>query len=149
MVAVGVVATAAELRSHNDKLKSSSQEAVITPTFTAQATVTPSVRSTQCATPVTFAFSGTITATAPGTVAYRWAYSSGKQGPVQQVTFAAAGDTLVTGDTVSTKTAGTGWGEIQLVSPAGKASNQASYQDAVHERRGRVRRGCFGAAGRA
>jgi serine/threonine-protein kinase len=128
VVAVGAVATAVELRSRGDNLKSSSQVAAITPTYTAQATVSPPVRSTHCTTPVTFAFSGTITATAPGTVSYRWAYSSGKQGPVQQVTLAAAGDTLVTGGTVSTKTAGTGWGEIEMINPAGKTSNQASYK---------------------
>jgi eukaryotic-like serine/threonine-protein kinase len=128
VVAVGVVATAVELRSHDANLKSSSQVAAIKPTFTAQAAVTPPARSAQCATPATFAFSGIITATAPGTVSYRWVYSSGKQGPVQHVTSAAAGDTQVTGDTVSTKVAGTGWGEIQMVNPAGKTSNQASYK---------------------
>ena len=90
--------------------------------------MTPPVQSAPCTTPVTFAFTGIITATAPGTVSYRWVYSSGKQGPVQDVTFAAAGDTQVTGDTVSTKTASTGWGEIQMVNPAGKASNKASYK---------------------
>jgi serine/threonine-protein kinase len=127
VVAVGTVATAVELRSHNDSLKGS-QVAAITPTFTAQAAVTPPVRSAQCTTPATFAFSGIITATAPGTVSYRWAYSSGKQGPVQHVTFAAAGDTQVAGDTVSTKATGTGWGEIQLINPAGKTSNQAAYK---------------------
>lgn len=128
VVAVGVIATAVELRSHNDNLKSSSQVAAITPTFTAQAAVTPPVQSGQCKTPATFAFTGIITATAPGTASYRWVYSSGKQGPVRNVTFAAAGDTQVIGDTVSTKTASTGWGEIQMVSPAGKASDQASYK---------------------
>jgi serine/threonine-protein kinase len=128
VVAVGVVATAVELRSHKDNLKSSSQVAAITPTFTAQAAVTPPVQSASCKTPVTFAFSGIITATAPGTASYRWVYSSGKQGPVQNVTFAAPGDTQVTGETVSSKTASTGWGEIQMTNPAGKTSNQASYK---------------------
>jgi serine/threonine-protein kinase len=127
VVAVGVVATAVEMRSHNNNLKGS-QVAVITPTFTAQAAVTPPVRSSQCTTSATFAFTGIITATAPGAVSYRWVYSSGKQGPVEHVTFAAAGDTQVAGDTVSTKTAGTGWGEIQLINPAGKTSNQATYK---------------------
>ena len=128
VVAVGAVATAVELQSHNDNLKASSQVAAITPTFTAQAAVTPPAQSAPCTTPVTFAFSGIITATAPGTLSYRWVYSSGEQGPVQSVTFAAAGDTQVTGDMVSTKTAGTGWGEIQMINPAGKASNKASYK---------------------
>jgi tRNA A-37 threonylcarbamoyl transferase component Bud32 len=128
VVGVGAVAAAVQLRTHNDNLKSSSQTAVITPTFTAQAAVTPPVRSGQCAAPVTFAFSGTITATAPGSVSYRWRYSSGMQGPVQHLAFAVAGDKQVTGETVSTKAAGAGWGEIQLVNPAGKASNKASYQ---------------------
>jgi large repetitive protein len=126
VVAVGVVATAVQLRSHNDNLKSSSQ---VTPiTFTAQAAVTPPVQSASCKTPVTFAFTGIITATAPGAASYRWVYSSGEQGPVQNVTFAAAGDTQVTGETVSTKTGGTGWGEIQMINPAGKASGKASYK---------------------
>jgi tRNA A-37 threonylcarbamoyl transferase component Bud32 len=128
VVSVGAVATAVEVRSHNANLKSSSQLAAITPTYTAQAAVTPPVRSEQCKTPVTFAFSGIITATAPGTVSYRWVYSSGQQGPVKQVTFAAAGDTQVAGDTVSTKVASAGWGEIKVISPAGKTSNQASYK---------------------
>jgi hypothetical protein len=128
VVAVGAIATAVEMRSHNTNLKDSSQAVPISSKFTAQAAVTPPVQSTQCTAPVTFAFSGTITATAPGTVSYRWVYSSGKQGPVQDVTFAAAGAKDVTGDTVSTKAAGAGWGEIQLVSPAGKTSNQANYR---------------------
>jgi serine/threonine protein kinase len=128
VVAVGVVATAVELRSHNASLKSSSRVTPVTPAFTAQAAVTPPVRSAQCTTPATFAFSGIITATAPGTVSYRWLYSSGKQGPVQQVTFAAAGDTQVAGETVSTKVASAGWGEIQMIGSAGETSNQASYR---------------------
>jgi tRNA A-37 threonylcarbamoyl transferase component Bud32 len=126
VIAAGVIATAVELRSHNDNLKSSSQVTALT--FTEQAAVTPPVQSAPCKTPVTFAFTGIITATAPGTASYRWVYSSGKQGPVQDITFAAAGDTQVTGDTVSTKTAGTGWGEIQMVNPVGKASDKASYK---------------------
>ncbi len=126
VVAAGVIATAVEIRSHNDHLKSSSQLTALS--FTAQAAVTPPVQSASCKTPVTFAFTGIITATAPGTASYRWLYSSGTQGPVQHVTFAAAGDTQVTGETVSTKTAGTGWGEIQMINPAGKASDKASYK---------------------
>ena len=128
VVAVGAVATAVTLKAHNNNLKGSSQVAVVTPTFTAQAAVTPPVRSSQCTAPATFAFSGTLTATAPGTVSYRWVYSSGAQGAVQNATFTAAGDRQVTGATVSTKTAGSGWGEIQMINPAGKTSNQASYQ---------------------
>jgi eukaryotic-like serine/threonine-protein kinase len=126
VVAAGAVATAVEVRSHNDSLNGS-QVAAITPTFTAQAAVTPPARSAKCTTPVTFAFTGIITSTGPGTASYRWVYSSGKQGPVQHVTFAAKGDTQVTGDTVSTKAEGAGWGEIQMINPAGNASNKASY----------------------
>ena len=128
VVAVGVIATAVELRSHHASLNSSSQVSTITPPVTAQAAVTPPVRSAKCTTPVTFAFSGIIKTTAPGTVSYRWVYSSGKQGPVQHVTFATVGDTQVAGETVSTKAASTGWGEIQMISPAAKTSNQASYK---------------------
>ncbi|HEX9039733.1 MAG TPA: putative Ig domain-containing protein [Trebonia sp.] len=128
VVAVAVVATAVELRSHDASLRGSSQAAAVTPTFTAQVAVTPPVRSAACTTPVTFAFSAIITATAPGTLSYRWVYSSGKQGAVQHVTFDGTGDMEVSGETVSTKAAGGGWGEIEMVNPAGKASNRASYK---------------------
>ncbi len=95
---------------------------------TVQAAVTPPVAVSQCTAPASFAYQGTITATAPGAVSYRWVYSSGQQGPVQTVRFLAAGHRQVTGETVKTETAGTGWAEIKLISPVAQTSNKASYK---------------------
>jgi hypothetical protein len=130
VVSVGAVATAVTLhtRSHQTSLSGSSQAATITPTFTAEASVIPPVTASTCTTPATFTFSGTLTATAPGKVSYQWVYSTGKSGPVQTADFTAAGHKQVSGGVVKTKTAGTGWAEIKLVNPAGKASNKASYK---------------------
>jgi hypothetical protein len=82
-----------------------------TPSFTAVANVSPPVAATDCTTPSTFTYSGTLSATVPGTVKYQWVYSSGKSGPVRTVNFTAAGQHLVTGETVTAKAAGGGWGE--------------------------------------
>jgi hypothetical protein len=95
---------------------------------TVQAAVTPPVAVSQCTAPASFAYQGTITVTAPGAVSYRWVYSSGQQGPVQTVHFTAAGHRQVTGETVKTETAGTGWGEIKMISPVAQTSNKASYK---------------------
>ncbi|HVT69287.1 MAG TPA: putative Ig domain-containing protein, partial [Trebonia sp.] len=84
--------------------------------------------ASNCTAPTSFSYQGTITATAPGPVSYRWLYSSGQQGPVQTVDFAAAGHRQVTGSTVQAMTAGTGWAEVQMLSPAQVTSNKASYQ---------------------
>ena len=59
---------------------------------------------------------------------YQWVYSSGKPGPVQTVSFTGAGDKTVSGETVKTKKAGSGWAEIKIVSPAALTSNKASYK---------------------
>jgi hypothetical protein len=96
--------------------------------YAAAANVTPPVAATDCAAPSTFTYSGTLSATAPGTVKYQWVYSSGQPGPVQTVKFAAAGQHLVTGQTVTTKTAGTGWGEIKVISPVARTSDRAVYK---------------------
>ncbi len=90
--------------------------------------MTPPVTASACTATSAFPYSGTLTASAPGTVSYQWVYSAGKQGPVQTAHFAAAGDTQVTGEVVKTTQPGGGWGEIQLLSPARKTSNQASYK---------------------
>jgi eukaryotic-like serine/threonine-protein kinase len=79
-----------------------------TPSFSAVADVTPPVAASKCATPTTFTYSGTLSATVPGKVTYRWVYSAGKPGPEQTVSFTAAGDRRVTGETVRTKVAGGG-----------------------------------------
>ncbi len=130
VVSIGAVATAVTLhtRSHQTSLSGSSEAATITPTFTAEASVIPPVTASTCTSLATFTFGGTLTATAPGKVSYRWVYSTGKSGPVQTADFAAAGHKQVTGGVVKTKQAGTGWAEIKLVNPAGKTSNKASYK---------------------
>jgi len=93
-----------------------------------QAAVTPPVAASKCTAPSSFSYQGTITAIAAGPVSYRWLYSSGQQGPVQTVDFAAAGHRQVIGSTVQTMAAGTGWAEIQMLSPVEATSNKASYQ---------------------
>jgi serine/threonine-protein kinase len=93
-----------------------------------QADVLPPVAASHCTTPTPFSYRGMITATAPGPVTYQWVYSSGQRGPVQSVDFAEAGDRQVTGETVKAKTAGTGWAEVKMISPAAKTSNKASYK---------------------
>jgi serine/threonine protein kinase len=131
VVVVGTVATAVTLKvrsGHQASVNSSSQVATITPSFKALANVAPPVAASKCATPTTFTYSGTLTATAPGTVKYQWVYSSGKLGAVQTVSFTAAGHKTVSGETVKTKKAGSGWAEIKMVSPVAVTSNKASYK---------------------
>ncbi len=95
----------------------------------AQITVTPPVAASKCTTPTTFAFTGSITSLQPGPVSYQWLYSSGKPGPVQTLKFTSAGQQQVSGGTVTTKTAGSGWAELKLlVSPGAKTSDKATYQ---------------------
>ena len=130
VVCVAAAATAVTLhsKSHQTSLSGSSEAATVTPTFTAEASVIPPVTASTCTTLASFSFTGTLTATAPGKLSYQWVYSTGKTGPVQTVNFTAAGHKQVTGGVVKTKQAGTGWAEIKLVNPAGKASNKASYK---------------------
>jgi hypothetical protein len=40
----------------------------------------------------------------------------------------AAGDRQVAGETVSTRAAGSGWGEIKVISPVARTSNEAAYK---------------------
>jgi serine/threonine-protein kinase len=127
LVAVGAVALARS--SGNAQLSSSSGAA-----FSAQVTVTPPVAAAKCtttttaATAATFTYGGTVTATEPGTLSYQWQYSSGKQGPVQTVSFTAPGHRQVSGGTVKTSAAGSGWAEIKVLKPAASTSNQAVYK---------------------
>ncbi len=53
--------------------------------------MSPPVAASTCATSTTFTYSGTVTAKGPGTLSYRWLYSSGKQGPVQTLSFTTPG----------------------------------------------------------
>jgi serine/threonine-protein kinase len=130
VIAAGAVAAAVALtgKPHQTALRGSSDVATTTPTFSAQASVTPPVTSSTCTAPSTFSYTGTLIATAPGSLSYQWVYSSGKPGPVQTVDFVAAGHQQVKGKTVTTKQASSGWGEIKLVKPNGKPSNKASYK---------------------
>ena len=130
VVAVGAVAIAVTLsgQSHNTKVNGSSEVATVTAAFTAEAAVTPPVTASDCTAESAFTYRGTITATAPGTVSYQWLYSTGDPGPVRTAHFAVAGHLQVTGEVVKTRQAGAGWGEIKLLGPDGKTSNQASYK---------------------
>ena len=95
----------------------------------AQITVTPPVVTSKCATPTTFAFTGSITDSQPGPLSYRWLYSSGKQGPVQTLNFTVAGQRQVSGGTVTTSTAGDGWAQLKLLlNPGTMTSDKATYQ---------------------
>ncbi len=95
--------------------------------FTADATVTPAATTSTCATPATFTVSGTVSATAAGTVTYQWFGSSRMTGQVQTLHFSGAGTKRVTGTPVRSKTAGTGWAAIKTVSPKAATSNRATY----------------------
>ena len=130
VVGVGVVAAAVTLKvtSHTSTINSSSQVAAITPSFKAVANVTPPVVSSTCAAPTSFTYSGILTATTRGTVKYQWVYSSGNPGPVQTVSFTGAGRKAVTGETVKTGTAGSGWAEIKMISPVTLTSQKATYK---------------------
>jgi hypothetical protein len=127
LVAVGAVALAKS--SGNAQLSSSSGVA-----FSAQVTVTPPVAAAKCtttttaATATTFTYGGTVTATEPGTLSYQWQYSSGKQGPVQTVSFTAPGHRQVSGGTVKTSAVGSGWADIKVLKPAVSTSNKAVYK---------------------
>jgi hypothetical protein len=133
LVAVGAVALARS--SGNAQLSSSSAAA-----FSAQVTVTPPVATAKCTTATTtaksttattattFTYGGTVTATQPGTLSYQWQYSSGKQGPVQTVSFTAPGHRQVSGGTVKTSAAGSGWADIKVLSPAASTSDKAVYK---------------------
>jgi len=139
VVAVAATATAVTLTSKHSPGKddpasqvSSSASTNVPPSTTAlsvQAAVTPPVAASQCATPTTFTFQGTITAPAAETVSYQWVYSSGSSDPVQTLNFTEPGQQQqVVGGTVKTKAAGSGWAELKLTAPDAKTSNQAAYK---------------------
>jgi serine/threonine-protein kinase len=125
VVAIAAVATAVTLKDHQPSL---SQTAAVTPSFKAVATVAPPVVASKCTTTTAFTYSGTLSATSQGTVKYQWVYSSGKPGPVQTVSFPGPGRQPVTGETIKTKTSGSGWGEIKMISPIAQTSDTATYK---------------------
>jgi len=94
----------------------------------AQVMVTPPVSASKCTTSTTFTYSGTVTDTGPGKLSYRWLYSSGKQGPVQTLSFTAPGHRQVSGGAVAASKTGAGWAEIKVLSGIAKTSNKASYR---------------------
>ena len=96
--------------------------------MSAQVIVTPPVAASTCATSTTFTYSGTVTDTGPGKLSYRWVYSSGKQGPVQTLSFTVPGHRQVSGGTVTVGKAGSGWAEIKVLSGIAKTSNKATYR---------------------
>jgi hypothetical protein len=124
-VALVVLAAAAlSMMSGSDNAQLTS---LSTAASSAQVIVTPPVAASKCATSTAFAYSGTVTATQPGTLSYRWLYSSGKQGPVETLSFTAPGHKEVSGGTVEATKAGAGWAEIKVVSGIAKTSNKATY----------------------
>lgn len=134
VVVAGGAATAVTLtegnQNHNTASRSGSPSRVVsaTPSFKAAAAVTPPVAVSECTTTTAFTYSGTLYAAVPGTVKYQWVYSSGKPGPVRTVSFPSAGRKLVTGETVKSETSGGGWGEIKMISPVARTSNEATYK---------------------
>jgi hypothetical protein len=129
LVVIGGAAAAVTLQGqHHQASLTRVQAAAAAPTFKAVANVTPPVAASACTAPTVFRYTGTVSATSAGTVRYQWVYSSGKPEPVQSVSFRAAGSVAVAGATVSRKTAGGGWGEIKVISPVARTSDQASYK---------------------
>jgi len=97
-------------------------------TFDAMVSAMPPVATSACSTPTTFTYSADLSSTGPGTVTYKWVYSTGKSGPVQTAHFAAAGTQPVSGGSVSAKKASSGWAAIQILSAGGVLSNKATYK---------------------
>ena len=128
VVLVAAVATAVTLKMNHQTVSSTSQAASLTPSFKAVANVTPPVAATKCTTATAFTYSGTLSATAPGTVQYQWVYSSGKPGPVQTASFPGPGHQAVHGETVKAKAAGSGWAELKLLGPNARTSDKATYK---------------------
>lgn len=91
------------------------------------ATVAPT-SSTSC--PQTFNFDGTITTNAAGNVTYQWIRNDGYVGPVQVLTFLAAGTQPVATEPYTIGIPGfiaNGWGQIKVLSPNATDSNQANF----------------------
>ena len=127
LVAIGGAAAAVTLHGRHHQASLTGIQAAA-PSFKAVANVTPPVAASTCSASTAFSYTGTVSAVTAGTVRYQWVYSSGKPGPVRSVSFRAAGSVVVAGATVSRKTAGGGWGEIKVISPVARTSDQASYK---------------------
>jgi hypothetical protein len=95
---------------------------------TATAAVTPPGLVQSCATPATFSYSATLTAGQGGQVRYRWRYSSGKAGPAQTAEFHQRGSRSVSGGVMTVSVTGTGWAEVEVLSPIAVTSNRATYR---------------------
>jgi eukaryotic-like serine/threonine-protein kinase len=131
VIVVAAIATAVMLSGggHNASLSGSlSAGTPGLPTYSAVANVTPPVAASKCTAPTAFTYSATISSTAIGTVKYQWVYSSGALGPVRVASFTEAGNHVVTGKTVKIKRAGRGWAELELLGPAPKTSDKATYK---------------------
>jgi hypothetical protein len=76
--------------------------------------------------PKTFTFSGSITTNGPATVTYRWERSDNAQGPIQTLTFLAAGSQTVT-ETWQLGATYSGWERIHILTPNDLISNQAVF----------------------
>jgi eukaryotic-like serine/threonine-protein kinase len=94
----------------------------------ASATVVPRSAAASCATTAAFTYTGALILSEPGTVSYRWIYSSGTPSPVQTLQASQAGTYQVSGGVVKASTTGTGWAELQVTSPLSVTSSKASYE---------------------
>ena len=97
-------------------------------TLAASVNVTPTTSTlTSCTAAVpTLTFSGTISDNQPGTVSYYWKLPSGN-GPVQTVSFTAAGSKAVSTTYKPTSTSATGSGSIVITGPGTATSNVAAF----------------------
>jgi serine/threonine-protein kinase len=96
--------------------------------LTAAVNVSPTTSTlTSCTAAVpTLTFAGTISDNLPGTVSYYWKLPSGN-GPVQTVSFTAAGSKAVSTTYKPTSTSATGSGSIVITSPSSATSNVAAF----------------------
>lgn len=76
--------------------------------------------------PRKFTFTGTITASEPGTVTYKWERSDGTATPLETLIFAGSGSLTVTNawDVNATIDA---WSRVKVMSPNEVTSNQAKF----------------------
>jgi eukaryotic-like serine/threonine-protein kinase len=94
----------------------------------ATASVAPLTAAQSCATPASFAFSGSITARHPGTVRYHWVFSNGTVSATGALNFTKPGSAHVTGQAVEDSASGTGWGQLQVTGSQAATSGRAVYQ---------------------
>jgi serine/threonine-protein kinase len=98
------------------------------PTLSAAASVSPASRSlTSCSAGApAFVFTGTITDSRAGRVAYHWQLPSGR-GPAETLSFAAAGTKTVSTSYRPGDGSGSGAGRLVVTSPGTVASNAAAF----------------------